>query len=72
MGEKFKLDDVEYEIDDLSSEGKMNLASLQFVSMREKELNNMKALLQRAKNSYVGSLKKEMLSNKAGLFLDDD
>ena len=71
MSKKFKLDDKEYEIDDLSDASKKTLLSLQFTSQRLQELNNMKALLQRAKNSYVDGLKKEMLSNKAGYLFDE-
>ena len=71
MSKKFKLDDNEYEIDNLSDASKKTLLSLQFTAQRLQELNNMKALLQRAKNSYLDSLKKEMLSNKAGYLFDE-
>ena len=71
MSTKFKLDDKEYEIDNLSDTSKKTLLSLQFTTQRLQELNNMKALLQRAKNSYVDGLKKEMLSNKAGYLFDE-
>ena len=71
MSKKFKLDDKEYEIDNLSDASKKTLLSLQFTAQRLQELNNMKALLQRAKNSYLDSLKKEMLSNKAGYLFDE-
>ena len=71
MSKKFKLDDREYEIDNLSDTSKKTLLSLQFTTQRLQELNNMKALLQRAKNSYVDGLKKEMLSNKAGYLFDE-
>jgi len=66
-----KLDNEEYDVSKLSDSGKATLASLQFVSQRIQELNNMQALLVRAKNSYVQSLKQEMLSSKAGYFLED-
>ena len=71
MSKKFKLDDKEYEIDNLSDISKKTLLSLQFTTQRLQELSNMKALLQRAKNSYVDGLKKEMLSNKAGYLFDE-
>ena len=35
------------------------------------ELANESALLVRAKNSYISGLKKEIISNKSGLNLDD-
>ena len=72
MGEKIKLNDKEYEVENLNEQAKATLATLQFVTKRMQEVNNMKALLQRAKYSYVESLKQEMLSNKAGFLLEDD
>ena len=71
MGPKIKLDNIELDAEALSSQGKATLLSLQFASNRLDELGNMTALLQRAKNSYVDSLKKEMLSQKAGIIIDD-
>ena len=61
MAQKFKINDKEYDVENLSDQGKSTLVSLQFATMRIQELNNMKALLQRSKNSYLESLKKEML-----------
>ena len=72
MGQKIKLDDSDYDIEHLSDGGKATLKSLQFATMRIGELRNMQALMQRAKNSYIDSLKREMLSSKAGLSLNDD
>ena len=67
-----KVGDKEYEIENLSDQGKAALVSLQFTTSRMQELDNMRALLQRAKDSYLGSLKQEMLSAKAGLQLGND
>lgn len=72
MAQTIKLDDKEYDFDDFSETGKSTLLALRFVTERLLELNNHQALLQRAKNSYVDSLKKEMLSNKAGLLFGDN
>ena len=71
MSQKIKLDDKEYDMSDLSENAKATLASLQFATQRIQELNNMQALLVRAKNSYVEGLKREMLSSKAGYLLED-
>lgn len=71
MSQKIKLDDKEYNVSDLSDKGKATFASLQFTTQRIQELNNMQAILTRAKNSYMESLKKEMLSKKAGFLIDD-
>ena len=40
-------------------------------SVVRKELQDMKAVLQRSKNSYISSLKTEMLSQKAGYLIND-
>ena len=72
MGQKIKLEDMEYDVKDLSDQAKATLASLHFATTRIQELNTMQALLQRAKKSYVESLKQEMLSGTAGLLLGED
>ena len=72
MAQKIKLDDAEYEVENLSEQAKAYIATLKFTDTRLQELTNMRALLQRAKNSYVDSLKKEMLSTKAGFLFDDE
>ena len=72
MGQKIRLDDVEYEVENLSDKAKATLTSLKFATIRMQELNNMQALLQRAKKSYVESLKQDMLSSKSGFLFEDD
>ena len=71
MAQKIKLGDNEYDADSLSDQGKAVLNLLKFSTQKLQELNNMQALLQRAKNSYIESLKQEILSQKAGYLLDD-
>jgi hypothetical protein len=72
MGQKIKLDDKEYEVENLSDQAKAALASLQFTNTRIQEINNMQKLLLSAKNNYMESLKQEMLSSKSGLLFGDD
>lgn len=72
MGKKFILDGKEYDLENLSDPIKKMLIYLEFTGKRIKELENMQALLQRAKISYVDALKKEMLADKAGLFFEED
>lgn len=72
MGQKIKLDDTEYDADNLTDEARAALASIQFISKQIQEFQNMQAILQRAKNSYADSLKKEILASKAGLLLSDN
>ena len=72
MGREIKLDGNEYDTDQLSEIGLRNLSLLRFVAAREKELTNNLALLQRAKKSYIDSLKKEIISSKSGFLFDDN
>lgn len=72
MSQKIKLDDREYEVENLSDKARATLASLQFATTKMQELNNMQALLQRARNSYIESLKQEVVASKAGFLVGDD
>ena len=68
----FKLDDKEYSVETLSEAGKSKLTLLKFATERFKELHNQKALLQRAKQSYLDSLKREVIADKAGILFDEN
>ena len=74
MAQKINIDGQLYNIEEenFSPEVEAKLALIQFSTSREQELTNMTALLQRAKNSYIESLKKEMLSQKSGFLFGDD
>ena len=72
MSLKITIDDIEYDRDSLSDKAQSTINSLQFVSAKLKELDNMRVLLRRAKRSYIDGIKKEMLSSKAGILFDDD
>lgn len=72
MDQKIKFNGDEYDVENLSDRALATLASLQFATTKMQELENMRALLQRAKNSYIKSIKQEMVSSKAGLLLEDD
>ena len=72
MVKKLTFDDTEYEYDKLTEHDKAAIKSLKFSERRINELSNMQALLERAKKSYIDSLKKEMISDKAGLVLEND
>ena len=72
MSEKIRFDGKEFEINTLSKIAKETYLSMQFAEDKLKELHNLKAIFQRATNSYVESLKKEVISKKAGLILDND
>jgi hypothetical protein len=72
MVKSVKIGDIDYELDSLSSDAKVKVSSIQFIDQQVRELTNMQALLQRAKKSYIESLKLEMLSEKAGFLFSDD
>ena len=63
---KIKLDDKEYDIANLSDRARKLTDSLQNVSARIQESNNMVAILTKAKRAYIEGLKSEMLYAKAG------
>jgi len=67
-----KLSDKEYDTESLSDGGKETLKRIQFADERLKELRNLHAFLQRAKNSYIDALKKEILQTKAGFDFSGD
>ena len=66
------MDGKVYGVDLLSKVGLEQLYLLDFTNARIGEIENQLALLQRAKNSYMASLKTEILRNKAGFTLGDD
>ena len=72
MDKKLSLDGAEYDVTDLNDHAKTILVYLNFADTRIQELTNLHALHQRAKKSYIESIKKEILSSKAGLVLNDD
>ena len=57
---KINVDGVEDNTEDLSDNGKAQLASLQFLEVQMQKLNNEIAVYQTAKNSYVAALKVEL------------
>ena len=72
MADKLTIGEKEYSVDDFSENAKAQFASALFTDKKIKEMKNMQALLQRAKNSYLDSLKKEVLAAKTGFFIEDD
>jgi hypothetical protein len=72
MDQTIQVDDREYDFENLSEEAKARLSSIQFIDVQIHELKNMQAILRRAQNSYIESIKQEVISNKAGFFLEDE
>ena len=61
---KVTLDGIEYNTEDLSDNGKAQLASLQFLEAQMRKLNNEIAVYQTARHSYVTALKSEIDTSK--------
>lgn len=61
---KITVDSMEYNTEDLTNNGKAQLASLQFLEVQMKKLQNEIAVYQTARNSYVAALKLELEKNK--------
>ena len=57
---KITVDGVEYNTEDLSDNGKAQLASLQFLEVQLNKLSNEIAVYQTAKNAYIAALKPEL------------
>ena len=57
---KFTVDDIEYNSEDLSDNGKAQLASLQFLEVQMNKLQSEIAVYQTARNAYVAALKEEL------------
>jgi hypothetical protein len=72
MGQKIKFEDKEYDVADISEEANGFFELLQFAIIRIQELQNMHALLMRAKIGYTNILEQELLSNKSGLIFDEE
>ena len=66
MAQKIKIDNYEYDIDNLSATAQKVVEQLRGLDQVINEKNNISALLVRAKKAYIADLKSEMLSRKAG------
>lgn len=57
---KITVDGIEYNTEDLTDNGKAQLASLQFLEVQMAKLKNEIAVFQTAKAAYVAALKSEL------------
>lgn len=61
---KIKIGELEYNTEDLTDNGKAQLASLQFLEVQMQKLKNEIAVYQTARNGYVAALKAELAKAK--------
>ena len=76
MTKSVRIDNVEYDMEQLSQAGRDLCERLSFTQSRLQEYNNMLALLMKAKNAYIADLKTEIVKGRTGvdlgaLFSDD-
>lgn len=57
---KITINDMEYNTEDLTENGKAQLASLQFLEAQMNKLQSEIAVYQTARNTYVNALKAEL------------
>ena len=57
---KITVQGIEYNTEDLTENGKAQLASLQFLEVQMNKLKSEIAVYQTARNSYVNALKAEL------------
>ena len=57
---KITIDDIDFNSEDLSESGKGLLASLQFVELHIKRLNDELAVLKTSKNVYENMVRKKL------------
>ena len=62
---KIKIDDIEYDTDDMSDNAKAQVASLQFNEAHMNRLRNELAIADTAKIAYVNALTRELESSDA-------
>ena len=69
---KIKLDDLEYDLSELSETANRLVIELRNLDAELQNKINMQAILNKAKNAYVADLKSEMITQKSGFdFLED-
>jgi hypothetical protein len=57
---KITIDDIEYNTEDLTDNGKAQLASLQFLEVQMNRLNSEIAVYQTARNTYLAALRADI------------
>jgi hypothetical protein len=62
MNQKFKMDEIEYDLNQLNDNAKAQYASLQFLSAQMEKIQAEIAVYQTARNAYVAALKAELSS----------
>ena len=64
--QKITIDEVEYNLSDLSDNAKAQLANIQFVDAQIQQLNNEWAVADTARMGYTNALKEELTKISGG------
>lgn len=60
---KITIDDIEYNSEDLTENGQLQFASLQFLEGQMQKIRNEMAVYQTAQRTYVAALKAEIVQS---------
>ena len=61
---KINIDGIEYNSEDLTDNGKAQLASLQFLDVQMNKIQSEISVYQTARNSYIAALKTDLEDSK--------
>lgn len=67
MTRKLRIDGIEFDPAQLSPELRAKVKLILFADTRLKELANTKALMVRARQSYIDSLQREIIKSRSGV-----
>ena len=67
MKKKIKLDDEVFSSDSITEHGKKLLSLLKYTESRIKEVCQIQSSLNKAREAYIETLKKEILAKKSGI-----
>lgn len=67
MTRKLRIDGIEFDPAQLSPELRAKVKLILFADARLKELANTKALMVRARQSYIDSLQREIIKSRSGV-----
>lgn len=69
MSARVRVDEFEIELAKLSDDARVMLAQIQSIDARLKELAGMIAVLNKARNGYIGTMKNEIIYSRTGVDL---
>lgn len=71
MQDKIKIGDKEYDLRNMDKKSQKIFNQFIHVHRKLSELQNMKVILNRAKNGYIEDIKYEIIKNKTGIGIEN-